>query len=160
MNQIEQNVLTKVTNVLHNLGLKYAIVDSDGNKHGDLEVVTKKKRVRSVHPVGELRDHVLPYMKNLLVNTSVMVPHGKFAVERVRSSISSHGTKMWGAGNYTTQVTADKKFVKVTRFDKAVKDFLQSDPLEGAIDDLFADAPQPLQREGTQRMPRFFRALK
>ena len=50
MNQIEKAVLTKVFGVLDSIGVQYAIVDSDGNKHGALNVMQEKKvkRRRSI----------------------------------------------------------------------------------------------------------------
>jgi hypothetical protein len=70
MNQVENSVLTKVTAVLNSLNLKFAIVDSDGNKHGDLNIEqTKKvKRRRSIYPLGELRAYIMPFMQNVMMN--------------------------------------------------------------------------------------------
>lgn len=142
MNQIEKNVLAKVTNVLQSLGLKYAIVDSDGNKHGELNVAQEKKlkRRRSIFPLGELRNHIMPHLQSILINTTKHVPCGKYPVESVRSSISSYATQLWGAGTYKTHISADKKFVEVTRFDKQVAEFMKSDPLGDLFEGL--DVPQ------------------
>lgn len=142
MNQIEKNVLAKVNHVLQSLGLKYAIVDSDGNKHGELNVTQEKKvkRRRSVFPLGELRDHIMPHLKSILINTTKRVPCGKYPVESVRSSISSYATQMWGAGMYKTHVGADKTFVEVSRFDERVADFVNKDPLGDLFEGL--DVPQ------------------
>jgi len=54
MNQVENSVLNKVTAVLNSLNLKFAIIDSDGNKHGELNIeqVKKLKRRRSIYPLG------------------------------------------------------------------------------------------------------------
>lgn len=150
MNQIEKNVLAKVTNVLQSLGLKYAIVDSDGNKHGDLNVAQEKKlkRRRSIFPLGELRNHIMPHLQSILINTTKHVPCGKYPVESVRSSISSYATQLWGAGTYKTHISADKKFVEVTRFDKQVAEFMNSDPLG----DLFEGLEIPRENEYQRRM--------
>jgi len=79
---------------LNSLNLKFAIVDSDGNKHGDLNIEqTKKvKRRRSIYPLGELRAYIMPFMQNLMINTSKKIPAGKYSPEVVRGSISSYAT--------------------------------------------------------------------
>lgn len=150
MNQIEKSVLAKVTNVLQSLGLKYAIVDSDGNKHGELNVAQEKKlkRRRSIFPLGELRSHIMPHLQSILINTTKQIPCGKYPVESVRSSISSYASQMWGSGMYKTHISADKKFVEVTRFDKQVADFMNTDPLG----DLFEGLEMPKESEYNRRM--------
>ena len=131
MNQVEKDVLAKVTNVLQSLNLKFAIVDSDGNKHGDLNIEQVKtlKRRRSIYPLGELRGHIMPHMASLMVNSTVRIPASKYEVENVRASVSSYATQLWGSGNYKTKVTSDKKHVELTRFDPSVAAFMKHDPI-------------------------------
>lgn len=136
MNQVEQTILTKVVKVLNSINLKYAIVDSDGNKHGDLNIEQekKRKRCRSMYPLGEVRNYIKPYMRNLRVNTTQKIPVSKYAPESLRSSISSYATELWGSGNYTTHVGNDKGFVELTRLDPVVADFMRKDPLTELLD--------------------------
>ena len=44
MTPIESQVLAKVTNVLSNLGLEWAIKTSDGEVHGNLKIEQPKPR--------------------------------------------------------------------------------------------------------------------
>ena len=145
MNQVENNVLTKVTSVLNSLNLKFAIIDSDGNKHGDLNIEKdkKNKRRRSIYPLGELRAHIMPHLTNIMINTTKNIPVGRYQPEIVRGSVSSYATHLWGAGNYKTRVTADKKHVEVTRMDPSVAAFMKHDPVADLLSGL-----------GTERLTR------
>ena len=131
MNQVEKNVLEKVTNVLTSLNLKFAIVDSDGNKHGDLSIerIKKHKRARSKYPLGEVRGVIKPHMDNIMVNSVVRIPVGNYKAEVIRGSVSAYATQMWGSGNYKTKVSQDKKHVELTRFDPSVAAFMRHDPV-------------------------------
>jgi len=148
MNQVEKDVLNKVTNVLQSLNIKFAIIDSDGNKHGDLNVEKdkKNKRRRSIYPLGELRAHIMPHITSIMINTTKNIPVGKYQPEIVRGSVSSYATQLWGAGNYKTRVTADKRNVEVTRMDPAVASFMKHDPVADLLSGLGSEQPQRLAR--------------
>jgi hypothetical protein len=149
MNQVEKDVLNKVSNVLQSLNIKFAIIDSDGNKHGDLNVEKdkKNKRRRSIYPLGELRAHIMPHITSIMINTTKNIPVGKYQPEIVRGSVSSYATQLWGAGNYKTRVTADKRNVEVTRMDPAVASFMKHDPVADLLSGLGTEQPQRLTRE-------------
>jgi hypothetical protein len=149
MNQVEKNVLTKVSSVLNSLNLKFAIVDSDGNKHGDLDVaqVKKPKRRRSIYPLGELRAHIMPHLTSIMINTTKHIPVGKYQPDIVRGSVSSYATHLWGAGNYKTKVSQDKRYVEVTRMDPAVASFMKHDPVADLLSGWDDGQPQRLTRE-------------
>lgn len=138
MNQVEKDVLNKISNVLQSLNIKFAIIDSDGNTHGDLNVVKDKKvkRRRSIYPLGELRAHIMPHLSSLMINTTKNIPAGKYDAENVRASVSSYATQLWGKGNYRTKVTADKRQVVVTRMDPAVASFMKHDPVADLLSGL------------------------
>ena len=148
MNQVEKDVRNKVSNVLQSLNIKFAIIDSDGNKHGDLNVEKdkKNKRRRSIYPLGELRAHIMPHITSIMINTTKNIPVGKYQPEIVRGSVSSYATQLWGAGNYKTRVTADKRNVEVTRMDPAVASFMKHDPVADLLSGLGSEQPQRLAR--------------
>lgn len=151
MNQVEASVLNKVFGVLKSLDLKFAIVDSDGNKHGDLNVAEQKKpkRRRSIYPLGELRAYIMPHLQGMMINSTKHIPAGKYAAEIVRGSVSSYATQMWGSGNYKTRVSDDRKSVEVTRFDPQVAAFMKNDPvadLLSGLDDLPAPSASRTER--------------
>ena len=144
MNQIEKAVLTKVFGVLDSIGVQYAIVDSDGNKHGALNVAQEKKakRRRSIYPLGEIKGYIMPYMQNMMINTTIQIPAGKYDAKILRGSVSSYATQMWGAGNYKSSVSADKKSVEITRFDPQVASFMKNNPVDDLLSGL-DDLPTP-----------------
>jgi len=149
MNQVEKDVLNKVTNVLQSLNLKFAIVDSDGNKHGDLNIekAKKPKRRRSIYPLGEVRAQIMPHMSSIMINTTKHIPVGNYQPEVIRGSVSSYATQLWGAGNYKTKVSQDKRYVEVTRMDPAVASFMKHDPVADLLSGLGTEQPQRLTRE-------------
>ena len=149
MNQVEKDVLNKVTNVLQSLNLKFAIVDSDGNKHGDLNIekAKKNKRRRSIYPLGEVRAQIMPHMATIMINTTKNIPVGKYQPEVIRGSVSSYATQLWGAGNYKTKVSADKRHVEVTRMDPAVASFMKHDPVADLLSGLSTKKPHRLTRD-------------
>ena len=149
MNQVEKDVLNKVTNVLQSLNLKFAIIDSDGNKHGDLNIekAKKNKRRRSIYPLGEVRAQIMPHMATIMINTTKNIPVGKYQPEVIRGSVSSYATQLWGAGNYKTKVSQDKRYVEVTRMDPSVASFMKHDPVADLLSGLGTEQPQRLTRE-------------
>ena len=149
MNQVEKDVLNKVSNVLQSLNLKFAIIDSDGNKHGDLNIEKDKKpkRRRSIYPLGEVRAQIMPHMSSIMINTTKNIPVGKYQPEVIRGSVSSYATQLWGAGNYKTKVSADKRYVEVTRMDPSVASFMKHDPVADLLSGLGTEQPQRLTRE-------------
>lgn len=152
MNDIEKSVLAKVNNVLGALKLKYAIIDSEGTVHGDLEVVVPKKRISAVYGYGVMVKYLKPYFANFPDSTSKTIPAGNFDAEIVRRSVCNMATKQFGAGAYKTTLTADKKGVVITRLNKDVANFLK----DTATDDLFSfEELEVPQRQS--RVPRFLR---
>ena len=53
MEQIKQTTLKKAIVLLNAIGAQYAIIDADGKKHGDLEIVEQRKRKPSAYEYGE-----------------------------------------------------------------------------------------------------------
>jgi hypothetical protein len=148
MNQVEASVLNKVIGVLNSLNLKFAIVDSDGDKHGELNIeqVKKPKRRRSIYPLGEVRGYIMPFMQNMMINSTKNIPVGKYAAEVLRGSVSSYATQMWGSGNYKTRVADDKKSVELVRFDPQVAAFMKNDPVADLLSGLDDLQTQPKER--------------
>lgn len=128
---IETAVIGKVTAVLNQLGLKFAIQDSAGNIHGELKPAEKKPKKReSIYGYGVLKKHLeASGIGNIMVNTHAILPTGGMDAEVVRRSICSYGSQHWGNGTYKTAITPDRKGVEVTRFDSTTAQFMKEDPL-------------------------------
>jgi len=133
MKPIESQIIAKVSAVLNNLGMEWAIKDSDGTVHGTLQVEqpkAKPKKREAIYGYVVLRAHLDACgIDKIIVNTHAIIPTGGMDAEVVRRSICSYGSQHWGNGTYKTKLMADKKGVEVTRFDKQTAQFLKNDPL-------------------------------
>jgi hypothetical protein len=133
MKPIESQIIAKVSAVLNNLGMEWAIKDSDGTVHGNLQVEqpkAKPKKREAIYGYGVLKAHLDACgIDKIMVNTHAIIPTNGMEAEVVRRSICSYGSQHWGNGTYKTKLTADKKGVEVTRFDKQTAQFLKQDPL-------------------------------
>ena len=116
MNTLHKRAFDNAVKLLNAIGAQYAILDSDGVKTGNLEVVTKIKRRKALYPHGEVIKHIKPYIDNIKVNTTVEIPVGKFDLATVYRSVSSNASKSWGTGSHSI-TTKDGK-VLITRHEK------------------------------------------
>ena len=115
MNTVHLKALTNAIKLLNAIGAKYAIVDTNGGRHGDLEVKSKPKRQPLKYPYGALANHIRPYLNKCGVNQTVTIPVGIFDLESVYGSASSIASKDWGNGNHKIGTTSDKRGVIITR---------------------------------------------
>jgi hypothetical protein len=115
MNNLHAKALLNAIKLLNAIGAKYAIVDSDMRKHGDLEVITKKKRAPAKYPYGAIRKHVAPYLASIQVNQTARIPVHPYDLETVYGSASSAASTMWGHKSHKVGKTDDKRFVLITR---------------------------------------------
>jgi len=164
MTPIESQVLSKVTAVLANLGLEWAIKTSDGEIHGNLKVEApkpSKKKRDCFYPYGTLKAHLDSQgIGNIAVNTHKVISTGGMDPEVVRRSVCSYGSQHWGNGTYKTAITADKKGIEITRFDKQTAQFLKNDPLGDLLSGL--EAPQEPKKSAFEslRLPNGFRITR
>ena len=127
MNTIHEKALSNAIKLLNAIGAKYAIVDSDSKKHGDLEVVTKAKRRPAKYAYGVIRKHIKPYLDHIKVNDTARIPVAPYDLNTIYGSASSTATVLWGKQCHKVGASADKKFVLITR----------TEPMDD-MDDLFA----------------------
>ena len=116
MNTLHKRAVDNAVKLLNAIGAQYAIIDTDGVKTGNLEIVTKIKRRKALYPHGEVIKHIKPYIDNIKVNTTVEIPVGKFDLATVYRSVSSNASKSWGTGSHSI-TTKDGK-VLITRHEK------------------------------------------
>ncbi len=161
MTPIESQVLSKVTAVLANLGLEWAIKTSDGEIHGNLKIESQKakpKKREAIYGYGVLKKHLEAQgISSISINTHKVISAGGMDAEVVRRSICSYGSQHWGNGTYKTAITADRKGVEVTRFDKQTAKFMKEDPLAELLSGL--EAPQEPKKSfiDALRLPPNFR---
>jgi hypothetical protein len=127
MNNIHTKALTNAVKLLNAIGAKYAIIDVDLKKYGELEVVTKSKRRPARYPYGVIRKHIKPYLDHIAVNQTARIPVSPYDLETVYGSASSTATVLWGKQCHKVGASDDKKFVLITRTEKM-----------DDLDDLFA----------------------
>lgn len=127
MNTIHTKALTNAVKLLNAIGAKYAIVDVDLKKYGELEVVTKSKRRPAKYPYGVIRKHIKPYLDHIKVNETARIPVSPYDANTVYGSSSSTATVLWGKQCHKVGLSDDKRFVLITRTEKM-----------DDIDDLFA----------------------
>lgn len=115
MSQVKSKALEQAIKILDALKLEYVIFDSEGNKHGELEVAEKKKRSESEFPRGEIRQYFLPFIKDMGVGDVVEVDAGHYGLERVRGGICSWFLGKYGPSACTTTIKHSKNSVEVLR---------------------------------------------
>lgn len=115
---LHEKALTNAIKLLNAIGASYAIKDAEGNLHGDLTSVSKKRKAPSKYPYGSLAKHIKPYIDSCGVNQTVTIPIGQFDVDHIYGSASSIATKTWGNGCHKVGTTPDKKNVLLTRTEK------------------------------------------
>ena len=115
MNNIEKNTLIKVISMLNACKLKFAIIDSDGNKHGELQVNEQKPRRGLKYPFGTLSNHFVPIVKDMKPNEAVEIMCKEYDPESMRSSLAAWASKNWGNGACTTMIDRNAKSIVVIR---------------------------------------------
>lgn len=108
----------KTLSGLQRRGLVSFKVIAGDDEHGDLEVVRKtKRRTRSasLHPMGAVRDYVLPFITTLSPDEIVSIPFNKFDAESLRGNVCAWATTKWGKGSYSTTVNREAQTVEIYR---------------------------------------------
>jgi len=117
MEQVKELAMKRALTVLAAIGCKYAVVDCDGVKHGELEIVGAKTRTRrrAIYGIGELKKYYMPFISPLPIGSVVSIPPDKYTAEAIRGSICSELFRLYGKGNYTTTVNRKSNVVEVLR---------------------------------------------
>lgn len=116
MSNIKQQTLKRALAMLNAIEAKYAVIDIDGNKYGDLEVSEKTKTARK-YPHGELSAYASSHMANMSITDVCEIPFGKYEGAEVRGAAVSWACYHWGNGSVTTSTNTDKKVVEVLRIE-------------------------------------------
>jgi hypothetical protein len=117
MNNLQKISLERAISYLKSGKLQYAIIDEDGNKYGDLEVINKTGRKRGAlkYPMGTVRNYYLPYVENLQKDDGVSIPCGDFSLEDLQSNLCAWACHVWGSGNYSTVSDKENKSLIIFR---------------------------------------------
>lgn len=108
MEQIKISTLRKAMTLLNACGFEYAIIDSDGVKHGSLEIVEKKaksKRGSLAFNYGEISEFVKAHLpENIAVGDVIEVPFLAYGKERVRSGVLNVLSYKYGRNKFTSVI--------------------------------------------------------
>ena len=118
MEPVQKIALEKLLKSLGALGCKFAVVDPDGVKHGDLEIAEPKqagKRSPLKHKFGELKQYVDAKLDGITAGAVVNVPQDKFDLEVLQSSCGHYMRLNFGSDSYMTTQMRDQKAVQVLR---------------------------------------------
>lgn len=124
MEQVFQKMMEKAVkdlDVLERKGhLKFKVFTTDGKEYGTLPATApkaKKERKRSpnMYPLGEIRSHILPYLKDLTPDSIVSIPIDKYPAENVRGNVCSWCSIHWGKGTYSSTYNKEAKTVEIYR---------------------------------------------
>lgn len=113
MSLIKQQTLKRAIAMLNAIGVSYAIVEEDGTRHGELEVVPKQNGRK--YPRGTLSGIVKPYIENMKVGDVVQIPVGDFEPEEIRSAAVSWSCYHWGNQTITTVVNKENNTIEALR---------------------------------------------
>lgn len=115
MKEVQRAALEKAIIWLKAAGCTFAIIDADGNKHGELEVTEKKKKRPSLYPHGELAKYVGGFLRDIKPGQVVDVPLGKYERKTIMSTCSSWMCRHVGNGVHTAAFNEKAKAVEVLR---------------------------------------------
>ena len=142
MREIENKVLNKALQMLDALKCEYAIVDSDGTKHGELQIQPKKAKRPVKYEWGALTNHIRPLVQSIKIGEVVKVPVAPFDIESVQGSVGSLCFKLWGRGNHTSALTKDRTYIEVLKLG----------------DDNVSTPPPPVEKTEEQKQDEIFEA--
>jgi hypothetical protein len=123
MLEIQRTTLTKAIKLLNSIGAEYAIIVGE-EKHGALEVVTKKQKTTHgkkafSHLYGRnvLRDYVKPYIDPLKVGDVARIPPGQFMREAIAASAASYAHQLFGRGGHTGRQDHENNVYELLRLE-------------------------------------------
>lgn len=120
MEQIKVTTLRKAIALLDACGFQYAIIDSDGVKHGQLNVPAPKpptKRAPLAFPYGEVAEYIKTHLPaEIAVGDVLEIPFVQYGPERIRSSTLSLLSRKYGHNKFTSVI--DNGNVQVMRVEE------------------------------------------
>ena len=111
MTSLQKKVLKQTVDLLVGMKCEFAIIDLDGEKHGTLDVVPKKKQVR----VQQFHGYVSPILDKLQVGELIEVPNGIYKLDDLQSNICARAYSRWGAKSVATSINRKTNVVEILR---------------------------------------------
>lgn len=109
MKEIQQKYLQTAIRQLSILPVKFAVIDDNGNKYGDLEIVvdTGRKRKKFLYPKGAISSYVMPFIKDLKVGDVAVIPVQDWNRKTLSSGLTACASRLWGNESYTSCTSKD-----------------------------------------------------
>ena len=111
MTPLQKKVLKQTVELLVGMKCEFVIIDSNGEKHGTLNVASKKKQVR----VQQFHSYVSPFLDKLQVGELVEIPVGIYKIDELQSNISARANRRWGITSVATSINRKKNVVEILR---------------------------------------------
>lgn len=115
MQEVQLKLLQRCIRDLNALGCTFAIVDSDGNKHGTLEVNEPKKKSRCEFEYGSVTKYLETFIKDMEVGQVVEIPVNEFGHSRLQSTAGAWFVQKHGAGSQTSSHNKEKNVIELMR---------------------------------------------
>lgn len=111
----ESAIFKRALAALDAAGAKYKIVLPTGESFGDLELEKPKRGRRQIHPYGQIRDFLKPYIGELEPGGFTEVPFGPYLGHELTKRVSAYGCTKWGKGKVIVSTNKDRGVVEVLR---------------------------------------------
>lgn len=113
---LEQKALNNIFKGLQSLDCSYVIIDKDGADYSYGEAFQKgRKRKKSKHPFGTLRNHYWPLLQDLAPGNATEIPAGQFSIDDIQSGVAAKAATTWGPGSFVTSRNREKNVLEVLR---------------------------------------------
>ena len=113
MQEIVKRTIAQAIKLLDATGVKYKVIDKDGNEFGEL-VVSETKKTNRLYPRGAMFRYYHPLIKDMKIGDVVAIESGEFTTKSLQGAITSWATATWGKGSYTTCVVGSS--VQILRY--------------------------------------------
>lgn len=118
---LKDRTIDDLLTVLRNLGCIYYVKNSEGAefKHGDIlsvKVAAPPMKKRKLEfPMGELSAYIRPFLEPLQPGQAVVIPGGKYGVEKIQSSTTALCSRIFGNGSCMSATNKKDNCIEILR---------------------------------------------
>jgi hypothetical protein len=115
--ELKEKILVDCVKRLDTLGLKYAIVRTNGEKIGILTIKETRDGKRGPNKYGrmELKNYISPLLDKMKPGDEISILCDKFEPNAVQASATAIANIRWGKGSYASTRTKDNKHILLMR---------------------------------------------
>ena len=111
MTALQKKVLKQTIDLLNGMKFEFAIIDLDGEKHGNLIVTPKKSSVRT----QKFKHYVAPILDQLEIGQLIEVQKQEYKLEDLASNLAARAYYKWGPNSIATSMNRKTNVVEVLR---------------------------------------------